>query len=250
MARPTAIIVDDEPELVGSLRRRLAVQWPELEVVGEALDGLAALELADAQRPDIAFLDIQMPGASGLEVARRLAGSSHVVFITAHDQYAVQAFESAAVDYLLKPVEDDRLAKTVARLKPRISEPPADLGALLSDLAARLRSGPGHLQWLQVQRRQEVLLVPVEDVMLFQASEKYTLAITRDEEWVIRTPLKELEEQLDPARFWRVHRNAIVRVGAIARVRRDERGELILHLRDVERTVAVSRAHAQRFRQM
>jgi DNA-binding LytR/AlgR family response regulator len=250
VARPTAIIVDDEPELVGSLRRRLAVQWPELEVVGEALDGLAALELANARRPDIAFLDIQMPGASGLEVARRLAGRSHVVFVTAYDQYAVQAFESAAVDYLLKPVEDERLAKTLARLKFRISEPPADLGALLDDLATRLRSEPGHLQWLRVEHRHEVLLVPVEDVMLFQASEKYTLAITRDQEWVIRTPLKELEEQLDPARFWRVHRNAIVRVGAIARVRRDERGELILHLRDVERTVAVSRVHAQRFKQM
>jgi DNA-binding LytR/AlgR family response regulator len=248
--RPTAIIVDDEPELVASLRRRLAASWPELEVVGEALDGPSALELAEARRPDVAFLDIQMPGASGFEVARRLAGRSHVVFVTAYDQYAVQAFESAAVDYLLKPVEDERLAKTVARLKARLSETPADLGALVAGLAARLRSEPGHLQWLQVQHRQEVLLVPVEDVMLFQASEKYTLAVTGDQEWVIRTPLKELEEQLDPVRFWRVHRNAIVRVGAIARVHRDERGELVLHLRDVERTVAVSRAHAHRFRQM
>lgn len=250
MTRPTALLVDDEPQLLAALRRSLEAAWPELEVIGEARDGEEALELAEARPPDVAFLDIQMPGLSGLEVARRLQGRSHVVFVTAHDRYAVEAFEGAAADYLLKPVGGERLRLTVERLRSRLAERPPDLAALLDGLAARLRPAEGHLQWLKVEHRGDVVLVPVEDVSVFQASDKYTLAITREQEWVIRTPLVELEAELDPARFWRVHRDAIVRVAAIERASRDERGNLTLRLLGLARTVAVSRAHAHRFKQM
>jgi DNA-binding LytR/AlgR family response regulator len=250
MKRPSAILADDEPQLLAYLRGALASGWPELTIVGEAADGLAALQLFEAHRPDIAFLDIQMPGRNGLEVARTIASRCHVVFVTAYEQYAVRAFESAAVDYLLKPVEDARLAATVTRLKARLEASPPDLTALLDTLAERLRPQTAHLHWLQVQQRQDVVLLAVEEVDLFLASEKYTLAVTRDQEWVIRTPLKELEAQLDADRFWRVHRNSIVRVGAVARVSRDHRGRLVAHLRDHQKPVEVSRAYAHLFKQM
>jgi DNA-binding LytR/AlgR family response regulator len=185
-----------------------------------------------------------------MEVARRLQGRCHVVFVTAHDRYAVEAFESAAADYLLKPVGGERLAVTVERLRSRLAAAPPDLGGLLDALAARLRPAEGHLQWLKVDNRGDVLLVAVEEVSLFQAADKYTLAVTREQEWVIRTPLVELEAQLDPARFWRVHRDAIVRVAAVERASRDERGRLVLRLHGLPRAVAVSRAHAHRFKQM
>jgi len=250
MPHPTAIVVDDEPGLVAQLVKALAARWTELEVVGTANSGAQALTLADRLNPDVAFLDIQMPGMSGLEVAQRLSGRCHVVFVTAHDQYALQAFESAAVDYLLKPVDGERLAGTVERLRARLASRPPDLGALLEQLAARLRPVAGALQWLKVQQREDVLLVAVDEVELFQSSEKYTLAISGDREWVIRTPLKELESQLDPARFWRVHRGAIVRVAAVARVSRDFGGQLTVHLKGSPRTVTVSRAYAPRFKEM
>ncbi len=251
MNPPTALLVDDEAGLLALLRRALAAQWPELRVVGEAQDGEAALERFEELRPDVVFLDVQMPGLGGLEVARALAGRCHVVFVTAHEQYAVQAFEHAAVDYLLKPVDEERLAKTVERLRSRPTSPPPDLAAVVDALASRLQpASPRFLEWLQVQVRQDLVLVAVDDVDLFQSSEKYTLALAGDDEWVIRTPLKELEASLDPARFWRVHRSAIVRVAAIARVSRDEGGQPIVHLRRGGRSVPVSRAWAHRFKQM
>ncbi|MGC3997981.1 MAG: LytTR family DNA-binding domain-containing protein [Anaeromyxobacter sp.] len=250
MSRPTALLVDDEAGLLAFLRRALAACWPELEVVGEARDGATALARFEALRPDVVFLDVQMPGVGGLEVARALAGRCHVVFVTAHEQYALQAFEHAAVDYLLKPVEEARLAATVARLRARLTAPPPDLAAVLAELARRMRPAGRTLEWLQVQVHQDLVLVAVDEVDLFQSSEKYTLALAGPEEWVIRTPLKELEEQLDPDRFWRVHRSAIVRVAAIARVSRDAGGQPVIHLRRGDRVVSVSRAYAHRFKQM
>jgi DNA-binding LytR/AlgR family response regulator len=242
-------LVDDEPALLSMLRRLLAEAWSALRIAGEARDGAAALDLIARLRPEVVFLDIQMPGMGGLEVARQLAGRCHVVFVTAHDRYAVQAFESAAVDYLLKPVDAGRLEKTVARLQARMLSAPPELDALLSALEARL-APRAHLQWLQVTDKRDLLLVAVEEVALFTAADKYTLAVTGEAEWVIRTPLKDLEQQLDPARFWRVHRGAIVRVGAIERVQRDEHGELVLRLKGQERAVPVSRAYAPRFKVM
>jgi len=247
---PTALLVDDEPQLTALLRRELAVLWPELEVVGEALDGPTALELAESHEPEFVFLDIKMPGMTGLEVARRLDGTCHVVFVTAFDQFAVQAFEAAAVDYLLKPVDPARLASAVARLKSRRSAEPPEMGSLLDGLAARMRPKSGWLQWLKVQHGQDLVLVPVQDVAVFRSSDKYTLALTREQEWVIRTPLKDLEEKLDPERFWRVHRNSIVRADAIARVTRDDHGQVVIRLRDMTLSIAVSRTYASMFKQM
>jgi DNA-binding LytR/AlgR family response regulator len=245
---PTALLVDDEPELVAYLRGALSRLWPELQVL-EARDGATALELFETHRPEVAFLDVQMPGMTGLEVARRLAGRCHVVFVTAFEQYALQAFEQAAVDYLLKPVEDERLAESVERLRSRLAAPPPDLSALFAALAGQ-RPAAEHLEWLQVQDRKDLVLLAVDEVDLFQASEKYTVVLAGAGEWIIRTPLQELEGQLDPARFWRVHRNAIVRVGAVARVSRSASGQLVVHLKRGDRTVSVSRAYARRFKQM
>jgi DNA-binding LytR/AlgR family response regulator len=245
--KPSAIIVDDEPHALNFMKAELAARWPELAIVGGALDGPAAVDLIESHRPDIAFLDIQIPGLTGLEVARRISGRCHIVFVTAHDEYAVQAFERAAVDYLLKPVDGTRLEVTVARLKSRLAAPPPDVAALFRALEERSKSRQ-YLQWLTVQRGERLLLVATEEVVLFEASHKYTLAVTRDDEWVIRTPLQELEEQLDPARFWRVHRNAIVRVGAIAYLNRVDPRHVFVHFQHLEREVRVSRAFFHRFK--
>jgi DNA-binding LytR/AlgR family response regulator len=245
---PTALLVDDEPELVAYLRGALAWLWPELEVL-EAGDGPSALQMFETHRPEVVFLDVQLPGMTGLEVARRIGGRCHVVFVTAFEQYALQAFEHAAVDYVLKPVDDERLAETVERLRARLLVPPADLTALLSALAQQ-RPSREYLEWLQVQDRKDLVLVAADEVDLFQSSEKYTVVLAGEKEWIIRTPLQELEEQLDPSRFWRIHRNAIVRAGAVARVSRNASGQLVVHLRRGDRSVPVSRAYARRFKQM
>ena len=248
MRPPTALLVDDEPELRAYLRGALSRLWPELQVL-EAGEGKEALELFETHHPDAAFLDVQMPGMTGLALAERLSGRCHLVFVTAYEEYALDAFEHAAVDYLLKPVEDERLKETVERLRARLSLPPGDLRELLALLRAQ-RPVREHLEWLQVQDKQDLVLLAVDEVDLFQSSEKYTLVLSGPREWVIRTALQELAAQLDPARFWRVHRSAIVRVGAVARVSRSASGQLRVHLRQGDRVVPVSRAYAQRFRQM
>ena len=242
------LIVDDEPVARQILREELEL-FPDVLVDGEAANGKEALRKIAALNPELVFLDVQMPGMSGLEVARALSGRCHLVFVTAFEQYALQAFEHAAVDYLLKPVEDERLAEAVERLRARLATAPPDLSALLAALA-RQPPAREHLEWLQVQDRKDLVLVTADDVDVFQASEKYTLVLSGDQEWIIRTPLQELEDQLDPARFWRVHRNAIVRVGAVGRVSRNASGQLVAHLRRGDRTIPVSRAYAHRFKQM
>jgi DNA-binding LytR/AlgR family response regulator len=248
--QPTAIIVDDEPNLCGLLRRQLAACWPELDVLAEAYNGADAQRLVDELRPDVAFLDIRMPGMTGLELARRIGAACHVVFVTAYDQYALQAFENAAVDYLLKPVAPERLSKTVTRLKSHLSSAPPDLSPLLAQLAGQMQPRKQYLQWLQVSAQNDIELVPVDEVDFFQAADKYTLAVTRSAERVMRKSLKELEDELDPDSFWRVHRNAIVRVAAIARISRDFRGHLVLHLHQHDNTLSVGRSYSHLFRQM
>lgn len=247
--RPTAIIVDDEPNLCALLKRQLAVCWPELLIETEAHSGADALRLIDELHPEIAFLDIRMPGMSGLELAAQVGTACHIVFVTAYDQYAVQAFENAAVDYLLKPVADDRMDITVTRLKARLSHAPPDLSPLIAQLTEQIRLKKQYLQWLQVSQHNDIELMPVDEVDYFQASDKYTLVVTRKSERVIRTSLKELEDELDPERFWRIHRNAIVRVAAIARVTRDF-GGLTLQLHNHQKALSVGRSYTHLFRQM
>jgi DNA-binding LytR/AlgR family response regulator len=250
MTAPTALIADDEAPLRTHLRRRLAALWPELTLCGEAANGVEALELLAVHRPDVAFLDIRMPGLTGLEVAARLTQPCHIVFITAYEQYALAAFEHEAVDYLHKPVTEQRLRGTIERLKRHLAGPAPDLHALLGALRGALERDSSYLRWIRVAQGDEIRLISADEVLCFQAQDKYTVVTTPDGEWLIRAPVKELEAALDPRRFWRVHRSTLVRVDAIERVTRDFRGRLLLSLRGQRDPLAVSRAYAHRFRQM
>ncbi len=247
-----ALIVDDEENLRTALCRRLDEVWPELTIVAEARDGTEALELAAEFEPEVAFLDIRMPGLDGLEVARRLSGRCHLVFVTAYDEYAVSAFERDAVDYLLKPVTSERLATTVERLKQRLQQAPSQqLDGLLEQLAQQLRgSARQPLQWIRAGLRDEVKLIPVEEVRCFIAADKYTTVVCGEGELVIRKPMKELEAELDPQRFWRVHRGAIVNLAFVESCRRDEEGRVRLRISGMRDELLVSRSYAHRFRQM
>ena len=249
-ARITAIIADDEARLAEYLKERLAVLWPELVIAGVAGNGPEAQALLDAEAPDIAFLDIRMPGLSGLDVARGASRDVRIVFVTAFDQYALAAFERAAVDYLLKPVSDERLAETVARLKAQATPPPGDIGTVLAAIAQLAPGGPQKLAWIRASRGSEVQLIDVEDVCYFQANDKYTSVFTADGESLIRTPLKELAGQLDPQRFWQVHRGTIVNVRHIATTTRDLAGRITLRLKRRPEPLAVSRAYMHLFKQM
>ncbi len=247
-----AIIADDEAHLAKHLQARLAALWPELEVVGVAANGIEARELIEGLKPDIAFLDIRMPGMSGLEVAAALppALGCRFVFVTAYDEFAVQAFEREAVDYLLKPVGDERLLATIERLR-RASTPPPAADALLQRLQALLPAATSErLRWIRASVGTEVRLVAVDEVCYFQATDKYTAVFVRDAELLIRTPIKELAEQLDPEQFWQVHRGTLINVRQVVAAKHDAFGRVSLSLRDRPETVAVSRGHAHLFRQM
>jgi DNA-binding LytR/AlgR family response regulator len=244
------VIADDEPPLRAWLRRLVAEVAPDAEVVAEAADGETALAQIERLRPDAALLDIRMPGLSGLEVAARLTQPCRIVFVTAYDEFAVQAFEQAAVDYLLKPVTAERLAKAMARLGSGPSR--VDQADLLRQLIDRLErhDQPRPLRWLRVGDTDAVQLIDVADVDRFEAMDKYTTVFAGERQWLIRVPLKQLEQQLDPQAFWRVHRGTLVRVAAIRQVRRDLMGRLWLDLHGSDAPVVVSRSHAHLFRQM
>jgi len=247
----TALLADDEPHLVTHLAQRLARLWPELGIVATTGNGLEALERIQALRPDMAFLDIRMPGLSGLEVAARLTVPCRLVFVTAYDQFAVQAFEREAVDYLLKPVTDERLGRTLARLRGSEAAPlPETLLASLRDLLRAAPGAPGPLRWIKAQAGKAIRLLGVDEICYFQASEKYTTVVTRDAELLIRTSIKELAEQLDPAQFWQIHRSTLVNVRQIAAARHDAMGRLALQLKHRPETLPVSRTFAHLFRQM
>lgn len=255
---PTALIADDEPHLVADLRRRLALLWPELDVVATAQHGLEAIEMCRVHPPDIAFLDIRMPGATGLQVAEQLAGlrkTPRIVFVTAHDEYALHAFEQAAVDYVLKPCDDMRLGKTVQRLRSSMDANAGDaLAGMLKQLQAAM-AGEAHgaaryLKWIRAAQGNDVHLVPVEEVVYIQASDKYVSVFTADRELILRTPLRELLEQLDPARFWQIHRSTLVAAEAISCVNRDLGGRMRVRLKTRREALAVSRAYAGQFKQM
>lgn len=252
----TALIADDEDLPRAELRRMLAAAWPELQVVAECEHGAAALEALASHVPDVAFLDIRMPGSSGLEVARAASGRCHVVFTTAYDSHAIEAFEAGAVDYLLKPVQASRLTQTVARLRQRLAsqEAATPLDALVAQLADRLqlRGGAGaeRLRWISASLGDTIKLFGIDDVLFFQSDEKYTRVVTATDEAHVRKPLKEIAEGLDPDAFWQVHRGVIVCAAAVARATRDEMGRITLHLKQHRETLPVSQAYAWRFKPM
>ena len=248
---PRALIADDEPHLAQHLAARLGALWPELTLLPLAANGLEALRAIDDEAPDVAFLDIRMPGLTGLDVASRIDRRTHVVFVTAYDQYAVEAFERDAVDYVLKPVTDERLAKCVARLKRKLADaerPPA-LEDLLSRLARVVPPAAGRLRWVRALKGEVVHQIPVDEVFYFQAADKYTCVVTREGESLIRLPLAELARELDPGAFAQIHRSTVVNLAEVASSRRDLGGRVFVKLKDGTE-LAVSRAYAHLFKQM
>ena len=259
--RPTLLIADDEPLLRARLRRQLAAAWPESEVVAEARNGREAVEMFDEHRPDVCFLDVHMPGLSGVDAAKHIGRRAHVVFVTAYDDYAVQAFAHGALDYLLKPVEEERLADTVSRLKERLqtSRPAADTELLLHELAAQLAGLQGGrkvepLRWIRAQAGKTLRLIAVDDVDYLRSDSKYTIVAWRDgakpAEAVVRTPIKDLAEQLDPEQFVQVHRSVVVNLRAISHVHRHDNETAEIHLRGRADVLPVSRNFLHIFRQM
>ena len=245
---PTALIAEDEPMLRAQLKSRLADAWPELAIIAEAANGADALAMVEAHQPDIVFLDIRMPVKSGIDVARALEGRCHAVFVTAYDEYAVAAFDEGAVDYVLKPVSPERIAKVVARLKSRLASAPLDISAVLARLAAR--EGGGFLKWIRASLGATMKLIDVGDVLYFQAEDKYTKVVTAAGDAHIKKPIKELFEELDPETFWQIHRATIVNLRAIARIERDWRDQPVISLRDRGEKLTVSRTFAHRFKAM
>jgi DNA-binding LytR/AlgR family response regulator len=249
---PTAVIADDERLMREQLRTRLSEVWPELQIVAEAKNGAEAVAAVNDHQPDLAFLDIRMPGMTGIEAARTIGDACHVVFITAYNEYAVDAFEHGAVDYVLKPAERERLELTVARLKKRLGTKPSDLGDLLSKLSARLDGGSAktHLRWIQASVGQQLRMIPVGDVLFFTSDEKYTRVQTETFEALIRKPIKELVDELDPEQFWQIHRATIVNTKAIAGITRDFRGRQLVLIKGSNEKLEVSRNHTHLFKQM
>jgi DNA-binding LytR/AlgR family response regulator len=259
VSRPTALIADDEPLLRKSLARLLAEAWPELAVVAQARNGREAVKLFEVEQPDICFLDVHMPGLSGVEAARLIGRRAQLVFVTAYDKYAVQAFEQGALDYLVKPVEPARLADTIRRLQERLraAGPLPEIEALLLQLATRIRknAGPEPLQFIRASVGQTLRMIAVDEIDFLRADEKYTLIAWRDDagkagEAVIRTPLKELATQLDPAQFVQVHRSVVVNLRSISHVTRSGNETAQIHLKGRDEVLPVSRTYLHHFRQM
>jgi len=264
--RPTALIAEDEPLMRERLKEKLAEVWPGLAVVAEAADGDEALALFDAEHPSIAFLDIRMPGRSGLDVAAAIGGECHIVFVTAYDQYALQAFDAQAADYLVKPVQRPRLRACIARLQQRLAahaptpgggdgqdalaQTVRQLRSLLETMALPQAGEAQHLQVIQAQVGSVVHLVPIEQVLYFEAADKYVRVVTAEREHLIRLSLRELLPQLDPVRFWQVHRGTVVQARAIASARREDSGKLRLSLVGRTETLVASRLYAHRFKGM
>ena len=253
----TGLIADDEPHLARALAAELARLWPQLELLPVARNGVEAAERIAALKPDIAFLDIQMPGLSGLEVAQGIEGATRVVFVTAYDEYAVRAFEQEALDYVLKPVKSERLQRTVERMQRALSQPAApeaDSGALLAALRklvpAATQTALERLRWVRASNGELTHQVAVEDVLFFRADDKYTCVQTARTEHLIRTPIAELAAQLDAAQFVQVHRSTIVNLAHLAGTRRDETSRLFLRMKGFDAELPVSRAYVHLFKAM
>jgi len=245
---PRAVLAEDEPLLADALAEHLAALWPDLQIVARAEDGPSALRAIEQHAPDLAFLDIQLPRLSGLEVARHVSRRCVVAFITSYDQYALDAFEAGAVDYVLKPVDAGRLVTTVQRLKDRLRRPPEDLSPLLP--TRRAPAPKAYLQWINASRGDTIRLITVDEILYFRSDNKVTLVVTAEGEAVIRKTIKELCDELDPAVFWQVHRSALVNVHAIASVHRDSRGHMSLRLKERDEVLPVAEVYRSRFRQM
>ncbi|MFK0375694.1 LytR/AlgR family response regulator transcription factor [Pandoraea sp. NPDC090278] len=283
MTSPVALIAEDEPLLADALRAMLAQAWPELQMLPVAPDGTSAIAAIARSQPDVVFLDISMPGATGIEVAQacaRLSRPPQIVFVTAFDRFALEAFDAAAVDYLLKPVAPERLARTVARVRERLAAPTGDtLSKLLTTLRTHLEAAEGregregqpsassqtapagqvnqngqnareYLQFVRASVRDEIRIVPVEEICFFEAADKYVVVATVEGDLLIRTSLRELLPQLDPSRFWQVHRSTVVNVGEVVSAQHTPLGRLTLKLKRRKDRVAVSRQYAHLFRQM
>ena len=250
MNAPTALIAEDEPVLRAELKAALASLWPELVICAEAGDGTTALDALQIRRPDLLFLDIQMPGLNGLEVVSHTKGNCHVVFVTAFDQYAVAAFEQGAVDYIVKPLSMNRLATAVARLKQRLQGAPANLDGVLKYLAGCTRNDKEYLRWITALQGGRLRFITVDEVLYFQADNKYTRVIVREAESLIRRPIRELATEVDPSVFWQIHRSTLVNVNSIAGIARDFRGHLQLQLKHRNEMLQVSESFAHLFKQM
>ncbi|MCE4555882.1 LytR/AlgR family response regulator transcription factor [Roseateles cellulosilyticus] len=246
----TALIADDEPHLAQYLKAQLAQAWPELQIVKVAVNGIEAAEAIATLQPDIAFLDIQMPGLTGLEVAQGIEGGTRVVFVTAYDQYAVDAFEARAVDYLLKPLKAERLAACVQRLREVSTTADSALAETLKRLLPAAAQAPVRLRYIRAGQGELMHQVPVDDVLFFHADDKYTIVQTTTAEHLIRTPIFELAGQLDPDRFWQVHRSTIINLDHLAGTRRDEQSRLFVRVRGQSRELPVSRAYVHLFKAM
>lgn len=250
-----AIIADDEKELRVYLRSLLSQVWPDLEICGEAVNGDEVVNLVKSQQPHIAFLDIKMPGLTGMEAAKKIAGYTYIVFVTAYDRFALEAFERDAVDYLLKPVSKKRLTQTIIRLKERLkadSSPPAQLTEVMEQLLSRItpKAENGYLNLIKAQHGDGVRLIPVEEVDYFKADNKYIQVMTGDGEWLIKKSIKELTDELDPNRFWQIHRSTIVNVSKIDKVSHSVTGRGIIKMKNREELLTVSRSYLHLFKQM
>jgi DNA-binding LytR/AlgR family response regulator len=248
--KPVAIIAEDEPVLRTQLHQMLGAVWPDLIIATAAEDGFQAMQALRSHAPDVLFLDIQMPGITGLEIARQASTRHHVVFITAYDEYAVAAFEEGAVDSLMQPLDASRLVIACDRVKARMSAAPSNLDGLLDALTRRAAGAKPYLRWINASLANDLKLITVEEVCFFQSDSKYTRVVTSDSESLIRKPLKELLNELDPGQFWQIHRSTIVNASFIASVARELSGGLIVKLKNRGDRLAVSHQFAHRFRQM
>ena len=248
MNSPSAVIAEDESLVGAELRRLLMNAWPDLIIREQVTDGLAAIAALDKHHPDILFLDIEMPGLNGLEVARRVSGPTQVVFITAFDQYAVAAFEKGAVDYLLKPVSAERLSTTVARLQQQLSRPPGNLGAAIETIRRLMSPRSEYLKWLTVPRADELQVISVAEILYLRSDRKYTEVVTRTDKYLISGSLKYLRERLDSEMFWQIHRSILINVTAIETVHRTFRGAFEIKVRGRSELLPVSSTYTHRFK--
>jgi len=244
-----ALIAEDEPLLAGEMREELARVWPELEICAVAQDGHTAWRQIEKHAPDVLFLDIQMPGLDGLEVARLVGQRTHIVFVTAFNHFAVQAFDEGAVDYLVKPLDPARLALAIHRVKSRLGHPPPNIQGSLERARERAPAGNGPLRWITVQQGRELRLITVEEICYFRADHKYVSVVTADSESLISTPLKDLLMRLDPDVFWQVHRGTVVNINAVRSIGRDLSGGMSLQLKARSERLQVSASYSHLFKQ-